>query len=150
MKTIKHKSASRDDTTNIIAIKGKPVYSKNKKSLGYVKEVRIHPKNLTIEGIRTTSSIFSEDKYIGKNYISMITSKGVILTIDPIVDLMGFRVMDSKGRDIGKVKEILRTKKTNSIQGVVVNVGFLKKDVKILKNKISAVGKKIMLNMEIK
>lgn len=150
MKIIKHKSANIADTISIFRVNNQPVYSKNDKLLGYVKEVHTHPIKLTIEGIKTSSSIFSQDKYIGKNYIDMISERGVILNIDPIVDLVGFRVMDSKGKDIGKVKEVLRTKKTNSIQGIIVNTGILNKDVKISKSKIRTIGEKIMLSIEVK
>jgi sporulation protein YlmC with PRC-barrel domain len=148
MKKIKHKSKTREKTISIRKALWKPVFSKNKKNIGTLKEIRIDPLKLTIEGILVEKPLFIENNYIGKNYISGITEKGTILKINPVTEFKGLEVVDNSGKIIGKVKKVNRNKKTNNLKELIVKTGAMKKDLRVPKSKIRNVGKRVMLNVK--
>ncbi|MBN2422158.1 hypothetical protein JXB41_02935 [Candidatus Woesearchaeota archaeon] len=149
MKKIKHKSLPIDKTINVKYSFGKNVYANDGSRLGIIKGIHIDPNELTIEGITVEKSVINR-KYIGKEYIRRITNKGALLNIMPFTEYIGIDVVDKSGRKVGKVKQINRSKKTNTIISILVGRGYGKKDIEIKKDYIGNISKKIKLNVIVK
>ncbi len=147
---IKHKSANTKNTVDITKIIGKKVLSKSGKMMGFIETLQVNPKKLTIEGIWIDKGLIDTPDYIGSNYISRLNGKGAILHIDPITEVKGKIVYDSKGRKIGKVSSVNRTKKTNSLSAIIIDRGLIKKPLKLSVSKIKNIGKNIMLKIQVK
>lgn len=164
MKKIKHKSSPLSETVNVKEVLGEKVIAKNGKEIGTVKSVYIHPKNMTIEGIKVKKDLnvfLNEYEYIGKNYIERISSEGAMLRIVPITEYIGVPVIDAEGRKIGNVKELRRSNKTNNLTSIVVRSGWKNptalvtkkmpaKDIVISKKHIAEAGRKIILKKVLK
>jgi sporulation protein YlmC with PRC-barrel domain len=61
-------------------------------------------------------------------------------------------VYDSRGQKIGKVKDIHKYKKTNTLLSIVVEKGFLggKDTITFTKKQIKEIGRNIVLNISVK
>ncbi len=147
---IKHKGLPMHQTVETSRIVGKKVMSRDGNKVGKIEAIHIHPRRLTIEGIKVDTGIFGMDEYIGKNYIDSLTSQGAVLRIVPIKNFVGLPVHDSTGKKVGKVKKIERSRKTNNIVSMVVRQGLLKKDLTFQRKHIKDVGKSVMLKVSVK
>lgn len=152
VKITKHISKSIRKTVRVCSIEGKKVLTKDGKEIGILKNIHIDPKSLTIEGLYVSGGIFGEDSYIGKEYIQSLTQDGVILSIVPVEEYIGMMVYDSRGQKIGKVKDIHKYKKTNTLLSIVVEKGFLggKDTITFTKKQIKEIGRNIVLNISVK
>lgn len=148
MVEIKHKSTPIEKTEALKKAFGKKVIAKNGSLVGYVGEVYIHPKRLTLEAIRIDKSLTFEN-HIGKNYIKSITEEGVILKITPITEYIGNIVLDKTGKKVGKVKGVRRSKKTNKILSIIIGRGITKDDLMVTTKFIDQIDKKVLLNTKI-
>jgi sporulation protein YlmC with PRC-barrel domain len=147
MAEIKHTSMAPEQTVDVSHTVGKKVLTNKGHEIGTVKKIHIHPDKLTIEGITINRGLLKEEDYIGKDYIKSLNRQGAMLTITPTKDIKGMAVYDSDGNNIGKVKEVNRSKKTNNIVSVIVKRD--EGDLEILKSSIKEIGKSVMLNKRI-
>ena len=150
MFVIKHKSKPLEKTVPVSKIIRKNVISRDGKRLGTIEEIHIHPANLTVEGIRVKRGIMQTDDYIGRGYIQSLTQSGAVLKILPVKDMMGLEVYDVNGKKVGKIKSIMRSKKTNSIVSFMVERGFMKEDAQFSGKDIGEVGKGVILRIPFK
>lgn len=164
MKKIKHKSSPVDETVDIKDALGEKVIAKNGKEIGSVKTVYVHPKNMTVEGIEVKKKLnlfLKEYEYIGKSYIERISDRGVMLKIVPVTEYIGMPVIDAKGKKIGHVKAVKRSKRTNNLTSIVVRSGCKDptslvtdktpvKETTVPKRHIGEIGRKIVLKKVIK
>ena len=150
IKEIKHKSLPLDKTVEIKDVIGKKVLTKDGKTLGKIRSVRINPDLLTIEGIEVDTGLFKIDRYIGKNYIKKITNQGAMLKIDPVDEIIGHVVYDSTGRNIGEIKTVKRSKKTNKLLQIIVYSDIYKDDIEIDAHYIENCGDSCILKEPIK
>jgi len=151
MKVTKHASRPIGKTVKVSSIEGKKVLTKDGEKIGNLKNIHIDSTGLTIEGIRVSGGIFGEDSYIGRGYIHSMTEEGVILSIIPVERYVGLAVLDSRGRKVGKVKEVKKSRKTNTLVSIVVGRGvFGGEDLIFPKNKIKEIGKNIILGAPVK
>jgi len=120
MKETKHKSLPLSEAPDIKEIIGKKVLTDDGKNIGKIRTIRIHPNNLTVEGIEVDTGLFKVDKYIDKNYIKTITENGAILKITPVDDIIGLTVYDSTGKSVGEIKSIKRSKKSNRLLSITM------------------------------
>ena len=144
MESIKHNTLPFKDTIEVSEVVGKKVLTKDGKNIGKVKSVHIHPRDLTVEGIVIDPGFFDANQYMGAEYISSITDEGVVLKIHPVTDYVGLKVFDYTGKEIGKVKEVNRSKQTNTLYSILVSRKG-KEDVLIRADYIAAAGKNIVL-----
>jgi len=144
METTKHSTLPFKDTIEVSEVVGRKVLTKDGKNIGKVKSVHIHPKDLTVEGIVIDPGFFDAYQYIGADYIGSITDEGVVLKIHPVTDYMGLKVFDFTGKEIGKVKEVNRSKQTNTLLSILVDRSG-KEDLLIRADYIAAAGKNIVL-----
>jgi len=144
MESIKNNTLPFKDTIEVSEVLGKKVLTKDGKNIGKVKSVHIHPRDLTVEGIVIDPGFFDANQYMGAEYISSITDEGVVLKIHPVTDYVGVKVFDFTGKEIGKVKEVNRSKQTNTLYSILVSREG-KEDVLIRADYIAAAGKNIVL-----
>jgi sporulation protein YlmC with PRC-barrel domain len=144
MENIKHNTLPFRDTMELSELVGKKVLTKDGEKIGKVKSVHMHPKDLTIEGIIMDPGFFDAYQFIGAGYIGSITDEGVVLNIHPVTEYVGVKVFDSTGKEIGKVKEVNRSKQTNTLLSILTEHDG-QEDVLIRADHIAAAGKNIVL-----
>lgn len=150
IKEIKHKSLALDKSKDIRDVLGKKVLTKDGKNIGKIRTIRIHPKDLTIEGIEVDTGLFKIDQYFGKNYIKTITEQGAILKITPVDDIVGHTVYDSTGKSIGEIKSIKRSKKTNRLLSITIYSDIYKGEITVDADYIASCGVSCILKEPIK
>lgn len=128
---IKHKSLPLSQSVEVKKIIGKKVLTQDGKNIGKIQSIRINPTKLTIEGIEVDTGLFKVDKYIGKNYIKTLTEQGAILKITPVDDIVGLQVFDAKGKSVGEIKTIKKSKKTNKLLSITLYSDIYKDDITI-------------------
>ena len=69
--------------------------------------------------------------------------------MDIVTDYKGLKVFDSRGTDIGTVKEVQTDGNTNTISAIVVGKGILKNDVVFSKSDVKGIGEGVMLNVKV-
>jgi len=144
MENIKHNTLPFRDTTDVNDVVGRKVLTKSGKKIGKVKSVHVHPKNLTMEGIVIDPGFFDAYQFIGASYIGSITDEGIVLNINPVTEYVGLKVFDFTGKEIGKVKEVYRSKQSNTLLSLLVERSG-KEDLIIRADYIAAAGKNIVL-----
>ena len=150
MKETKHKSLSLSKAPDIRDILGKKVLTKNGKNIGKIRTIRIDPKDLTIEGIEVDTGLFKIDQYFGKNYIKTLTEQGAILKITPVDDIVGLVVYDSTGKNVGKIKSIKRSKKTNRLLSIKIYSELYKDNITVDADYIANCGENCILKEPIR
>ena len=116
-----------EKTVNLKKLVGKSVLSKGGKIIGKVLEIRINPNNINLEGILVKGHIIRKPIYIGKSYFSRLSEEAVILNIEVSVLIKDKQVIDSEGKIIGRVKEVVRKGTRNDMKGIHVSSFFSKK-----------------------
>lgn len=144
MESIKSNTLPFRDTMELSDLVGRKVLTKDGQNIGKVKSVHIHPKELTMEGIVIDPGFFDAYQFIGAGYIGSITDEGVVLNIHPVTEYVGVTVFDYTGKEIGKVKEVYRSKQTNTLLSMLVSRSG-QEDVIIRADYIAAAGKNIVL-----
>jgi len=135
---------SLDKTVNLKKLIGKRVISKGGKIIGRILEIRINPTNLELEGILVGGNLIRKSMYLGRSYFSHLSSEAVILNIEVSVLIKGKKVIDSKGKIMGRVKEVLRKGTRNDLKGVYVRSLFSRKFF-ITDSEIDYVNKSVVL-----
>src|SRR3989344_9345731 len=116
-----------EKTVNLKKLIGKEVLSKGFLIIGKISEIRIDPNNFNLEGIIVKGRIIKKPMYIGRSYFSRLSQEAVILNIEVSVLIKGIKVINSEGKIIGRVKEVLRKGTRNDIKGIYVGSLFRKK-----------------------
>ena len=150
MKETKHKSLSLNEAPDIKEVLGKKVLTKDGKNIGKIRTIRIDPKDLTIEGIEVDTGLFKIDQYFGKNYIKTLTDQGAILKITPVDEIVGHTVYDSTGKNVGEIKGIKRSKKTNRLLSITMYSDLYKDNVTIDADYVASCGESCILKESIK
>ncbi|MFA4953651.1 MAG: PRC-barrel domain-containing protein [Candidatus Pacearchaeota archaeon] len=131
-------------TVNLKKLIGKIVLSKGGKIIGRILEIRISPINLDLEGILVRGNIIKKSMYIGRSYFSRLSHESVILNIEVSVLIKNKQVIDSKGKILGRVKEVVRKGTRNDLKGVYVRSLFSRKFF-IPESEIEYVNKSLVL-----
>ncbi|MDP3965925.1 MAG: hypothetical protein Q8Q04_00130 [archaeon] len=135
---------SLDKTINLKKLIGKEVLSKGGKIIGKILEIRISPIDLNLEGILVRGNSIKKSMYIGRSYFSRLSSEAVILNIEVSVLIKNKQVIDSKGKIIGRVKEIVRKGTRNDLKGLYVR-SLLSRKFFIPESGIEYVSKSVVL-----
>ena len=121
---ILRKERSLDKTINLKKLIGKIVLSRGGKIIGKILEIRINPLNLALEGVLVRGKTTQKPMYIGKSYFSHLSEEAVILKIEVSILIKNRKVIDSKGRILGKVKEVVMRGTGNDFKGIYVRSLF--------------------------
>lgn len=133
-----------EKTVNLKELIGKRVLSKGGQIIGKILEIRINSTNLEIEGILVRGSIIKKMMYIGRSYFSHLSYESVILNIEVSVLIKDKKVVNSQGKVIGRVKEVVRKGTRNDIKGIFVKSLFSRRFF-IPESAIEYVNKSVVL-----
>lgn len=140
---------AQDSGIKTYELKGKKVLASNGKEIGTIMEIRLDPQTLNLDGIEMDRGFFGTDTFIGRKYITSLSTDGAVLNMSPVTDYKGLKVFDSSGKEVGTVKEVRTEGDTNNISAIVVGTGILTNDVIFTKSDVRGVGDSIMLNIAV-
>ncbi len=141
---ISGKVKNLDSLSSLKSYIGKRVYSKNGDLLGHVKDALF--KGNVIEGILVKGK---RKLFISKEFFEHESDKAFVLSIDPIVSLIGKLVYDSTGKKIGRVVDIKRKTNANTFTELVIKKSIFRRRFTIPKEDISVAKKNIILKSEL-
>src|SRR3989344_6286585 len=118
---ISRRQINLEETLDSSSLLGCRVLSHNGLIIGKISQIRINPNTLRIEGILVKRGLFRKSIYIGSSYFDKMTSKSVILSIEPVIFLKNRNVLSFEGKKIGKVKKVIRKDNTNEIKEIIVS-----------------------------
>ncbi len=150
MTEIVYRNKTKEETIEADNIKGQKVLDVKGNEIGKIKSLHVDPVSLSVEAITIDNGLFKGSDYVGKNYIFSLTDKAAVLSVTPITQLIGLTVYDSEGKELGRVKEVYRVHKTNSILSLIVDRGIMKSDLIVYDDEIKELGKNIILNESFK
>ncbi len=96
--------------TTFNRIRGMDVYDADGDSFGHVHDIEINKTTLNPTKLIIHKGFFGEYMRVNLKYIDKITSDAIYLWISPARNLLGTRVIDAEGDEMGKVKEAERGK----------------------------------------
>lgn len=120
---------------------GKKIITKSGDTFGRVFDIAFSGN--TVTGIivgRRLSKLF-----VGKEFVSSISSGSIMLSIDPVVMLVGKQVFDADGKKIGKVVKLVRKGSSNSFSAIIVKRKIYSKGIKVPASDIEVSKKNIIL-----
>ncbi|MBX4196003.1 PRC-barrel domain-containing protein [Candidatus Pacearchaeota archaeon] len=138
------KSAPLEKTFNAHRLLGSKVLSPEGLVVGRVKEIRISPDDMDVEGIIVSRGWFKNTIYIGKNYFKKLSQESLILSIEPTILIEGREVINFEGKRLGKITRIERADTTNAIRQIVIKRMF-HQEVVIPGKFIQGIGKSVIL-----
>jgi sporulation protein YlmC with PRC-barrel domain len=119
------------------------VYSKRGEYVGKVYDVLFNEKTLLGIMVKGKKNIF-----VGKEYISSESANAIVLKIEPITNLIGKQVFDSRGKRIGIVSDIKRRSKSNTYTDLMVKKAFYRRAFSVPKKDVEIAKKNIILKKE--
>ncbi len=120
---------------------GKKVVSKSGETIGSVADVLFTDNG--IKGI-VVSKRFSKF-YVDSSHFNAVSNKAM-LSIDPVILLIGKEVFDVDGKRLGKVSKVIRKNNINDFEAIVVKKKIYSKGIEIPKSNIDVLKKNIILN----
>mgnify|MGYP006293988337 CR=1 FL=1 len=124
-------------TSNIL---NKKVLSKSGEYVGRVKDIIL--KKDVFQGI----FVLGKNKIIvGREFIASISKDHIMLKIEPVTNMLGKTVFDSRGKRIGKIKDVTRKSHTNNYHEIRVKNSMFKRSFLIPKKEIATAKKSIIL-----
>lgn len=96
--------------TTFKKIRGMDVYDADGEPFGHVHDIEINKTTLNPTKLVIHKGFFGEYMRVNLKYIDKITPDGIHLWISPAKNLIGTRVIDVEGDEMGKVKEAERGK----------------------------------------
>lgn len=127
-------------------LKGKRVISKDGEVIGRVKDIII--KQYKVVGI-VVKKLFRRPLFISRTFFDSFTEKAVILKINPVTAIAGLAVLDSDGKNVGKVKSITRTTAGNEFDSIIIKKGLFGKKRVIPAENVEKISEYIILNIEV-
>lgn len=130
-----------DNLTTSDEILGKEVLDLKGGIIGIVQKIHIDRGTKKIIGITIDEGFLKPQLFVGVDKISFFGLDAVILN-NEFTSYKGIKVFDSKGNDVGNVKEVL-TGKTGKIKKIIVNShkGIFEIEV----SKIKTLGENVIL-----
>ena len=118
----------------------KKVYSKSGDYVGRIYDMVVDDDKILGFMVKGKRRMF-----INKEYVSSNVEEIIMLSIEPVIDLIGKLVFDSEGRRLGKVTDVERDNSSNTFTSVIVGRGFLAKHFIIPKQDINVHKMNIIL-----
>jgi len=129
-----------DSLSKLKSYLGKKVYAKKGDFIGYVRDVMF--KGNIIQGIFVKGK---RNIFIGKEFFEHESEEAFVLSIDPVVCLIGKQVFDSAGKRIGKVIDIKRKSNANTYSELIIKKVFYRRAFSIPKEDVSVAKQNIIL-----
>ena len=96
--------------TTFNSIKGTKVYDADGEVFGHVSDIEINQTTLNPTKLVIHKGFFGEYLRVNLKYVDKITTDSIRLWISPAKNLIGAKVLDSEGTDIGVVREAEKDK----------------------------------------
>lgn len=135
-------------TQNIITsddILGKDVIDSDGEIVGVSIKMHIDNKTKQIVGITIDQGFMKPDLYIGLEYIRTFGVDSILLNTIPKSKIRSLKVLDSRGKSMGYVKDVIARGKTNRLKGVVVKQKAFSKPFMIGSKDIKEIGYSVIL-----
>lgn len=117
----------------------KKVYSKSGELLGDVADVMM--KEDCMVGVM----IRGRRLFIGKEFFKSYINDAIMLKIEPVTNLIGKQIFDSKGKRVGKIVEVMRKGTGNSYYELRVKKNIYTRSIYIPKKAIAIAKKTVIL-----
>lgn len=117
---------------------GKVVFDNKGQDCGKIQSLHINPQTFEVSGIMAKKRLVKE-YFISRGYFEKINESGLHLNSIPIKP--HDKVVDTEGKNVGKVIKINLNPETNKLESLEVKLGF--KSRMVLSGSIVGVGKKI-------
>ncbi|RMF07263.1 hypothetical protein D6764_00225 [Candidatus Woesearchaeota archaeon] len=117
----------------------KVVLSKSGEKVGIVRDIVFH-------GHVFVGLLIGKNLFIDSKFVHSVADDAVMLSIEPVTLLRGKIVFDADGRQIGKVKDVVRRHTGNDYESILVKKGIFRKPIAIPKSHVKTAGKNIILN----
>jgi sporulation protein YlmC with PRC-barrel domain len=138
---ISSKIKDLDKSINLSSYIGKKVYSKSGEIVGKISDVVIH--NNCMNGVIVKGK---KELFIDKAFFEEDSEDAVMLSIDPVINMIGKQVYDSEGKKIGKVVDVERKSNANAFTNIKVKDKVYSKPIIVPKKDIDTAKDSIMLN----
>lgn len=145
-------TATEKNMENIVvdrSLLGANVFAKNGEKIGFLDAIFVDPEEFCIRAIQVNKGLLKYNHYIGSNYIDKLGPDGIILNILPLEELIGKKVYDDKGKDVGNIVDTKKVKGTNKLISLIISPGIDKDNLIVLAEDINTVGESILLDVEI-
>jgi sporulation protein YlmC with PRC-barrel domain len=134
------KRSSIEDSQGSNFFLGKKILAHSGYQIGTVKDLVITGN--TLLGILTK---MKKRVFIDMEYVAGASDDAIMLSIDPIFDIIGKQVFDAEGKRIGKVISLERKNNANNFTALIVKKNIIRKAVSIPKGDIQTVKDNILL-----
>ncbi len=114
-----------DGRTTFSRIKGTKVYDAEGDVFGHVSDIELNQATLNPTHLIVHKGFFGEYVKINLKYIDSISRDKIQLWISPVKNLVGTRVFDSEGTEMGIVREAEKGKDSN-LEYIRVETRFLR------------------------
>ncbi len=104
---------NRPGRTTFKELKGTKVYSADGEHFGHVNDLELNRSTLNPTHLIVHKGFFGGCIRVNLKYVENITPKGIKLWISPVTELVGAKVMDVDGKEMGVVKEAEKNVKGN-------------------------------------
>lgn len=141
---------TKPEPVDVNKLFGKKVLTHTGKKIGVVEHIMLHPKKLAVEELWIRKNFWDVKRRIPKRQIQRLTKNAVMLNTAPLINLVSKKVYDLKGKKVGTVKTVKRSKKTDSLVSFVIDRGITKKNLIVARKAIKNIGENIILNVSVK
>ena len=135
-------------TPNIITsddILGKDVIDSDGEIVGVSMKIHIDNRSRQIIGITIDQGFMKPDLYIGLEYIRMFGIDSILLNTTPKSKVRNLKVLDSRGKQLGTVKDVVSIGKTNRLSGINVRQKAFSQPFFIKSKDIKEIGYSVIL-----
>jgi sporulation protein YlmC with PRC-barrel domain len=99
---------------------GMPVVTVEGASLGKIKAIRLHPRELRVEGLVVGTGLFAPDVYVDRQDIHALREDAATVLVVPLDLAVGKAVFDVDGWWVGSIREVHRDEDTGAVNAVTV------------------------------
>ena len=128
---------------NLRSYLGRRVRSKSGESLGGIYDILFMGDK--VEGYVVSKRL--SKLFVGKEFFSSFSKKTAMLSIDPVILLIGKQVFDADGKKLGKVVRVERKSSSNDYESLVVRRNFFSRGIEVQKKDIDVSKKNIILKV---
>ncbi|MEE9525871.1 MAG: PRC-barrel domain-containing protein [Candidatus Woesearchaeota archaeon] len=104
-------------------ILGKDAIDPDGEVLGVITKLHIDKTNKSIVGITIDQGFMKPDLFIGVSYVKNFGVDSIFLSKIPTSKYAGLKVIDAKGKTIGKVRKVIS--KRNKVEAIIIKKGLI-------------------------
>jgi len=126
-------------------ILGKDVIDSEGEAIGVSTKIHIDNRKQTIIGLTIDQGFMKPELYVGLEYVKKFGVDSILLNTSPKSKVRGLKVLDSNGKRIGYVDDIINIGKTNRFQGINIKESAFKKAYTVKSKYIKEIGHSVIL-----